>query len=323
MINFDFKRNYPLKNLATMKIGGPAKYFFIAQNEKNLIKVIKWAEQNKVRWYIVGEGSNLIPSDEGFNGLIIKNKIENFKKIGNKIYVGAGNNLLEFILKVNKFGLAGIGKMAGIPGTIGGAIYGCAGAYGQEIKDCLVKIKIYDGKAVKWISKNQCRFNYRESIFKIKKNWIILGAELKFSTSGGSVADGKNGNSKNLINKSKEIIKLREKKYWPGLLCPGSFFKNIIVKNIKPLALRKKLLKKVSKNKIMFGKIPAGYILEAVGAKGMRYGGIRVAKHHGNLIYNSGEGKSSEILKLAKILKTKAKRKFGLDLEEEVQFVKF
>ena len=296
-----------------MKIGGPAKYFFIAQNEKNLIKVIKWAEQNKVRWYIVGEGSNLIPSDEGFNGLIIKNKIENFKKIGNKIYVGAGNNLLEFILKVNKFGLAGIGKMAGIPGTIGGAIYGCAGAYGQEIKDCLVGVRIYDGKATKRISKNQCRFNYRESIFKTKKNHIILGAEFRF----------KNGDSKKLMNESKKIIKLREKKYWPCLLCPGSFFKNIIIKNIKPAALRKKLLKKIGKDKIMFGKIPAGYILEAVGAKGMKCGGIKVAKHHGNLIYNSGKGKSSEILKLAKILKNKIKRKFGLDLEEEVQFVKF
>ena len=313
MINFDFKRHYPLKNLATIKIGGPAKYFFIAQNEKNLIKAIKWAKQNKVSWYIIGEGSNLIPNDKGFNGLIIKNKIENFKKIGNKIHVGTGNNLLEFILKINRLGLAGMERMAGIPGTVGGAIYGCAGAYGQEIKDYLVGVRIYDGKVVKWISKNQCLFNYRESIFKTKKNWIILGTELKF----------KSGNSEKLMNESKKIIKLREKKYWPGLLCPGSFFKNIIIKNIKPAALRKKLLKKIGKDKIMFGKIPAGYILEAVGAKGMKCGGIKVAKHHGNLIYNSGKGKSSEILKLAKILKNKIKRKFGLDLEEEVQFVKF
>src|SRR3989344_5056934 len=313
MVNFYFKRNYPLKDLTTVKVGGPAKYFFIAQNEKNLIKAIKWAKQNKIRWHVVGEGSNLIPNDKGFNGLIIKNKIENFKKIGNKIHVGAGNNLLEFILKINRLGLAGIEKMAGIPGTVGGAIYGCAGAYGQEIKDCLVGVRIYDGKTVKWISKNQCLFNYRESIFKTKKNWIILGTELKF----------KSGNSEKLMNESKKIIKLREKKYWPGLLCPGSFFKNIIIKNIKPAALRKKLLKKIGKDKIMFGKIPAGYILEVVGAKGKKCGGNKRAKHHGNLIYNSGKGKSSEILKLTKMLKTKVKRRFGLDLEEEVQFVKF
>ena len=311
MVGFHFTLNYPLKNLTTMKVGGPAKYFLIAKNEKNLIKAIKWAGKNKVKWYVVGEGSNLIPNDKGFNGLIIKNQIENFKKTGNKIYVGAGSNLLKFIFRINKLGLAGIEKMAGIPGTVGGAIYGCAGAYGQEIKDCLVGARIYDGKAIKWISKNQCRFNYRESIFKIKKNWIIIEAEFKFES----------GNSKNLINKAKEIIKLREKKYWPDLLCTGSFFKNIIVKNIKPTALRKKLLKKINKDKIMFGKIPTGYILEVVGAKGMKCGGIMVAKHHGNLIYNSGLGKTSEILKLSKMLKIKVKIRFGLNLEEEIQDV--
>lgn len=311
MVNFDFKRNYLLKNLTTMKVGGPAKYFFIARNEKNLTKSIKWAKQNKIRWYVVGAGSNLIPSDKGFNGLVIKNQIDGFKKTGNKIYVGAGSNLLEFILKVNELGLAGIEKMAGIPGTVGGAIYGCAGAYGQEIKDCLTGVRIFDGKAIKWISKNQCRFNYRESIFKTKKNWIILGAEFKF----------KIGNYKNLINKSKKIIKIREIKYRPGLLCPGSFLKNIFVKNIKPLALRKKIIKKIGKDKIMFSKIPAGYILDVAGAKGMKYGGIAVAKHHGNLIYNSGKGKTSEILELSKMLKSKVKKKFGLKLEEEIQYL--
>ncbi|MDO8575070.1 MAG: UDP-N-acetylmuramate dehydrogenase, partial [bacterium] len=249
--------------------------------------------------------------DKGFNGLIVKNQIENFQKTGNKIRVGAGNNLLKIINRLNKLGLAGMEKMAGIPGTVGGALYGCAGASGQEIKDCLVGVRIYDGKTTRWLSKNQCRFNYRESIFKINKNRIILGAEFKFNI----------GNSKNLINKSKEIIKIREKKYWPGLLCPGSFFKNIIIKNIKPLALRKKLLEKIGKDKIMFGKIPAGYILEAVGAKGMKRGGIKVANHHGNLIYNSGKGKASEILKIAKILKSKVKKKFGLKLEEEIQYL--
>lgn len=131
----------------------------------------------------------------------------------------------------------------------------------------------------------------------------------------------KKKNSKKLINKSREIIKLRKEKYPLGLLCPGSFFKNIIIKDIKPAALRKKLLKKVGKDKIMFGKIPAGYILEIVGAKGMKYGGIKVAEHHGNLIYNFGKGRASEIKKLAKILKVKVKRRFGLELEEEIQYL--
>lgn len=309
--SLNFKLNYPLKNLTAMRVGGPAKFFFMARNEENLIRAIKWAEKNKASWQVVGEGSNLIPSDQGFNGLIIKNQIENFKKTGNKIYVGAGNGLLKFIRKINKLGLAGMEKMAGIPGTVGGAIYGCVGAYGQEIKNCLVRVRIYNGKITKWVPKNQSRFSYRESIFKIEKNWVILGAEFKL----------KEGNSAELINKSKEIIKLREEKYRPGLWCPGSFFKNIVVKDIKPAALRKTFLAKFAEDKIRYGKVTAGYILELIGAKGMEYGGIKVAKHHGNLIYNSGKGKAAEVKKLAKILKIKVKRKFGLELEEEVQYL--
>lgn len=311
MANLSFKLNYPLKNLTTMRIGGPAKYFFMARNEENLIKAIQWAKKNKVSWRVVGEGSNLIPSDKGFNGLIIKNQIENFKKTENKIYAGAGNNLLKFIRSVNEFGLVGMEKMAGIPGTVGGAIYGCAGAYGQEIKNCLIRVRVYDEKTTKWISKSQSRFHYRESIFKTKKSWVILGAEFKF----------KEGNSAELINKSKEIIKLREEKYWPGLRCPGSFFKNIVVKDIRPAALRKKFLAKFAEDNVRYGKVSAGYILELVGAKGMEYGGIKVAKHHGNLIYNSGKGKSAEVKKLAKVLKTKVRRKFDLELEEEIQYL--
>lgn len=314
--------NYPLKKLTTMKIGGPAKYFFIAKKENDLISAINWAKDSKIKWYIIGDGSNLVPSDSGFNGLVIKNEIKNFEKNGNRFFVGAGNNLLTFIYKLNQFGWAGMEKMAGIPGTIGGAIYGSAGAYSQEIKDCLTKVKIYNGKETQWLSKKQCRFGYRESIFKNpegkppasygagKKDWIILGAEFKF----------KKGDPKELQKTSKEIIKMREKKYWPGLLCPGSFFKNIVINNVRP-ALRQKFLSKIDKSKVNHGKVPTGYLLEEVGAKGMKVGRIKVAKHHGNLIFNPGKGKSSEIIKLAKILKQKVKNKFGINLDEEIQYI--
>lgn len=294
-----------------MKIGGRAEYFFVAKNENDLIAKINWAKKNKIKWYVIGDGSNLIPSDKGFNGLIIKNRIENFKRNENKIYVGAGNNLLKFIEKINRHGLCGIEKMAGIPGSVGGAIYGCAGAYGQEIKDCLVKINIFDGKQVRYLSKNQVHFGYRQSIFKENKKWVILGAEFKF----------KKASSKKLTKISQEIIKLRQEKYWSDLLCPGSFFKNILIKNIKPEFLRKKFLSKIPKDKITHGKVSSGYLLESVEAKGIKFGNIRVADHHANLIYNHGGGKSSEVIKLSKVLKEKVKKKFGISLEEEVQFI--
>src|SRR3989344_8292062 len=165
------KKRYPLKRLTTIKIRGPAKYFFTAHKEGDIPQALAWAKQNKVKWFILGEGSNLVPSDLGFDGLVIKNEIRHFDvKDGNsiKVTVGAGENLLKFILKLNRLGLCGMEKMAGIPGTVGGAIYGCAGAYGQEIKDCLKKVKIFDGR-IRSLSNKQCKFTYRGSIFKKKK----------------------------------------------------------------------------------------------------------------------------------------------------------
>lgn len=305
------KYDYSLKKLTTIKVGGPAKYFVNVKNEKELIEALKWARKSKIKWYIIGDGSNLMSNDRGFAGLIIKNEIKNLEINGKKILVGAGNNLLETIHKLNDLGLAGMERMAGIPGTIGGAIYGSAGAYGHEIKDNLIRVKIFDGTKTKWLSKKQCYFKYRESIFKTKKGWIILGAEFKLEKR----------NPTELYKTSDKIIKLRERKYWPTLLCPGSFFKNIVVEEIKPIILKKKFLLKIPKEKINYGKVPSGYLLESVGAKGIRCGGIKVAEHHGNLIYNTGNGKSKDIIKLAKILKDRVRKKYGINLKEEVQYL--
>lgn len=320
-----FVHDHRLKDLTTMKIGGPARYFVRAETEDGLMQAVRLAQAKKLKWFVVGDGSNLVPSDEGFDGLIIKNEIGSFRASGQRVFVGAGNNLLAFIRRLNRLGLAGMEKMAGIPGTVGGAIYGCAGAYGQEIKDCLVRVKVFypstlrrgSGQvrlragAVRWLTKAQCRFSYRESVFKKQKHWVILGAEFHFQKEGLSL----------LVRTSRDIIKLREQKYWPGLLCPGSFFKNIVVNDIQPAALRKKFLSTIDPSKIMYGKVPTGYLLEVVGAKGMKRGGIRVAEHHANLIFNSGRGKTADIHALAQALKEKVKKRFGITLEEEVRYI--
>ncbi len=302
-----FEKGKFLKRLTTLGIGGKAADFIEVKNEMEMEKLFR---ENRKRWRVIGSGSNIVASDFGFHGLVIKIGIKAFGVRGKTVYAGAGSNLLDFIKKINKLGLCGMEKMAGIPGTVAGAIYGNAGAYGQEIKDSVSRIKIFDGKQFKWIKKGDCEFGYRTSVFKKKKDWIIVGVEFHLATRSPSV-----------LNKiSKDIIELREKKYKPGLLCPGSFFKNIIVKDLKPI-VREKLLSKIDNSKIMYGKVPAGYLLEEVGAKGMRSGGMRVAKHHGNLIYNAGGGKARDIIKLARILKDRVSKKFGVRLEEEVQYL--
>ena len=301
-----FEKEKSLKALTTLGIGGRASFFVEIKKEKDLKSIF----EETLEQYVIGSGSNIVASDDGFRGLIIKISVKNFKRTGSKVYVGAGNNLLDFIKKINRLGFRGTERMAGIPGTIAGAIYGNAGAYGQEVKDNLSKVRIYNGKELTWVNKAGCKLGYRTSIFKKNKNWIIVGAEFSF----------KKGNSKELSKISREIIEIRKKRYPPGMLCPGSFFKNIILKDLKP-ANRKKLLSKIDNSKIIYGKAPAGYLLEEVGAKGMSSGRIKIARHHGNLFYNAGGGKAQDIKKLAIILKDKVMKKFGVKLEEEVQYL--
>lgn len=296
-----FEKGKSLKNLTTLGIGGKAALFVEIRKEKEIKDIPKNSP-----WYVIGSGSNIIAPDKGFPGLVIKISIKDFKRDVNKIYVGAGDNLLNFIKKINSLGFSGMEKMAGIPGTIAGAVYGNAGAYGQEIKNNILMVKIFDGKKIRWISKAKCNFGYRTSVFKKNKDWIILGAEFLY----------KKDDPEKLAEISRDIIKLREKKYKPGLRCPGSFFKNVIFKNLPKLAREK-----IPADKVIYGKVPAGYLLENIGAKGITSGGIRVAKHHGNLFYNAGGGRAKDIKKLATLLKNKVFKKFGVKLEEEVQYL--
>lgn len=300
------KQNFKLSKFTTMTMGGAARFFMLAASEKDLTSAVEFAKNRKLPWYVVGEGSNLIVSDKAYKGVIIRNKIEKFERKGRQVRVGAGNNLLKLIFKLDRLDLMGLEKMAGIPGTVGGAIYGSAGAYGQEIKGRLISVRIWDGKKFRNLSKKQCKFGYRESIFKKNKNWVITEAVLQLEK----------GRARDLLKQSRKIIKLREKKYIPGLKCPGSFFKNLIFSEIKPKIA-------IPVEKILYGKVPAGYLLEEVGARGMREGSILVANHHGNLIYNPNGGRASDVIKLAGRLKNLVKRKFGIRIEEEVQYLGF
>ena len=274
-----------LKHLTRFGFGGEAKKLVAARDEKSIIDALLKP------YYILGEGTNVIANDKGFKGTVIKIATSGLEVKKNKILCEAGVKLQELVDSANKNGFQGLETLAGIPGTVGGAIFGNAGAYGREISGNLKRIKIFDGSRTRWIPKKDCAFSYRESVFK-KKPWIILAAEFNLPK----------GNAEKLAKKSKEIIKIREKKYKPSLRCAGSIFKNIVVEG---------------------GKIPAGSLLESVGAKGMKAGGVYVANYHANLLINNGRGKASDAKKLINILKNKVYKKYGIRLEEEVRYLGF
>jgi len=175
------QKNVLLKNHTTFKIGGPAKYFFIAKNKDSLIEVVKYSQKNKLPFFILGGGSNLLVSDKGFNGLVIKMKNEECKAKNESakfkiIYVGAGVKLSTLVdLSINE-GLSGLEWAAGIPqATVGGAIYGNAGAFDNFMENITETVQALEVKGsynlkFKDFSKEECQFKNRETIFKKQKN---------------------------------------------------------------------------------------------------------------------------------------------------------
>lgn len=296
-----FEDNYPLSKLTTLQIGGPAKKFVSVSSEKELIETLKFAKKQNMAYLVIGSGGNLLVSDEGFDGLIIKNQISVIDGDGSSIRVKSGTllkNLVEYSIQK---GLAGLQNLSGIPGTVGGAIYGNAGAYGQSISDHIVNVVLINSS----VTKEACHFNYRDSIFK-KTHEIILEVTFQLEP----------GDPETLKKEAEEVLSKRQVKYPPGIKCPGSFFKNLIVSELPP-----DVLKNIAPEKIVFGKIPAGALLEEVGAKGQSVNGIEISPNHANLFINKDGGTAKAFYTLAKTYALKVKEKFGIRLEPEVQLI--
>jgi UDP-N-acetylmuramate dehydrogenase len=301
------KKNVSLAPLTTIGLGGPAKYFYAAKTAEKLTEATTWAIQKKMPYLVIGSGSNLLFPDGGFSGLVIKNEIKGITGYKGLLKADSGTLLFNLVSTSVNQGLSGLQKLAGIPGTVGGAVFGNAGAYGVSIGDCITKVSVLDSEKNRLISltKAQCSFSYRSSAFK-KHPYIILEVHFKLPK----------GNKKLLQSQLSEILKDRGgKKYWEGKSA-GSFFKNVLVSEVS-----KEALTKIPKEKIIQGKIPAGFLLENVDAKGMKVGKIKVSDNHANLLINTGDGKTDDVIKLAKILQQKVKTKFDITLEPEVQLI--
>jgi len=306
----EVQKNILLKKCTTFKIGGPAKYFFTAKTKKDLVKAIKAAKRFKLPFFVLGKGSNVLFSDKGYSGLVVK--IENCKlKIENcKLYTEAGAELEDLVNYSARASLAGLEWAAGVPGTIGGAVYGNTQAFGMKIADIVKSIEVFDVKSlkIKNLSKKQCRFFTKNSIFKKDKNLIILSAILKL---------GK-GNKKEIQKKVKEHLNYRKKNHPLSFPSAGSVFlnKEIRVKN-------KKLLKEFPELKEFdkWGTIPSAYLIEKCGLKGKKIGAAKISEKQANFIVNLGKAKAEDVKALIKLAKQKVKKKFGVSLEEEIQLI--
>lgn len=304
------QNNISLNKHTTFKIGGPAKYFCSAKRKEDLIEAIKMAKQKNLPFFILGNGSNVLALDKGFGGLVIK--IENCKlKIENcNIYTEAGVKLKDLVKLSAREGLTGLEWAAGIPGTVGGAVYGNAGAFGFTTAGTIEKIEAVDLKnfRIKNFSLGKCKFSNKDTLFKHNKNLIILSAVFRL----------KKGDKRDIQKKIKEYLKYRRKNHPLNFPSAGCSFKNYQgeIKNQKLLEDFPEL-KKFNK----LGIIPSAYLIEKCGLKGRQIGGAQISEKHANFIINLGNAKSKDVLALIKLIKQKVKNKFGIVLKEEIEIV--
>ena len=280
----------PMKNYTSFKIGGKAEKFLKIKNEEALKNAIKYARENNLKITIIGNGSNLLVLDSGIKGLVLKIEIDDLKIEKKENYVevtvGSGYKTMALGAKLMNEGITGFEELSGIPGTIGGAIFMNAGAYGKEIKDINISTKCmdYDGNTFILQNKEQ-EFEYRSSIFKNGK-YIILETKLKLE-------DGKKEEIKNKIN---EFLSSRKEKQPLEYPSAGSTFKR------------------------QEGVITAKLIDEC-GLKGVKIGGAMVSAKHAGFIVNYSNATAKDVLNLIKYVKEKIYEKYGIKIEEEIRIV--
>ena len=290
------------KDLTTFKIGGPIKHFFEVESDEEIIKAGKFAKENNLKIFILGGGSDILVSDKGFDGVVIRYTGDVVQVTGDRVTAEGGmkwDDLVKFTIEHN---LQGLECMSGIPGTAGASPIQNIGAYGQEVKDTLLSLKAYEFETGKFVtfSNKDCQFAYRESFFKKSENWQkYLITSVTFRLTEYKDTD------LSLQNIREEILRVRgekledPKEYGNA----GSFFKNPIVEG---------------------NKIPAGELIDKAGWKGKSYQGAAVSSKNALMLINkSGKASSSDVSELSKLIIKDVKEKFGVTLETEVQFIGF
>ena len=291
--------NEPMNKHSSFKVGGPARYFVKAESLDDLKKALDLAREKGIPFFILGNGTNLLVSDKGFDGVIITlaGDFSSIEDLGNGAFkVGAAIPLGRFARTAMKLGFAGIHKLAGIPGTLGGAIYMNAGAYGQEIGTSCTQVTVLDSDGnIREFPASECGFGYRQSIFQ-KNNAIILSATFLLPTAaslGKTTAD--------LEAELAECMAKRKASQPLNMPNAGSTFKRLSVGAADTPA-----------------QIAPGYYIEQAGLKGYRIGDAEVSTVHANFIVNAGGATASDIKQLSEFIQQKVTEKFGIKLHREI-----
>lgn len=302
------EKNVSLKTYSTFNIGGRSKFFITISNREELIEALRWLHERNIPCYILGGGSNVLISDRGFSGATLKLASDDLKIDGELIYVGAGFLLGKLVNVASKHGLSGIENLAGIPGTVGGAVRGNAGAFGVEIQDTLVSISALHKEELseRQFNKAQCDFKYRNSYFKSHPEWIITQVTFKLTR----------GDRDSIERRVHDIIEQREHKHIQNIKSAGSCF-------INPTA--------DSETRAQFehetgaqshdGRVPAGWLISKAGLRGKIIGDAEASSMHPNYIINRGNASFSDVTALISLIQKRVYARFKIKLQTEVHII--
>jgi UDP-N-acetylmuramate dehydrogenase len=283
------KEQEPLANHTTMKIGGPADLFVEPSSIDNFIKTMELIREHGIKWRVIGRGSNLLVSDKGIEGAVIKlgPGLDKLEVDGSEVTAGGGFSIVSLSVQISRKGLSGLEFASGIPGSVGGAVYMNAGAHGSDISKILKKafVLFEDGK-MEWLTNEQMNFSYRTSVLQKERPGIVLEAVF-------SLQEGEKESIVAEMQKNKDYRKETQPYNYP---CAGSIFRN-------PLPHY------------------AGQLIEAAGLKGHSIGGAKISELHGNFIVNAGSASAEDVLGLIQHVKDTIYSQFNVKIETEVEII--
>jgi len=309
----NFQENVFLKNYSNYKIGGPAKFFVEISSVEELKKALELAKSNALdRIAILGGGTNVLINDEGFNGLVIYNKIGGIKRQGSNLKVGSGvliKDLLDYCIENS---LAGLEWAGGLPGTIGGAVRGNAGSFGGETKNNVIEVRSLNLRTLSGKIRNnlQCQFAYRDSIFKsgVADAEFITSVTLKLTL-------GDKEEIKKRIAQKIDYRGSHQPLNYPSI---GSTFKNVPLDSL-PKNLQKKFSSVVKNDPFLV--VPVTKLLAWCGLKGKRAGGAMISEKHPNFIVNVNNATAKDVKALIEIAKEAVRKRYNLILQEEIIYL--
>ncbi|RFU68769.1 UDP-N-acetylmuramate dehydrogenase [Bacillus sp. V59.32b] len=278
-----------LANHTTMKIGGPADLFIEPSSIENLEKTMDILKEFELKWTVIGRGSNLLVSDMGIEGAVIKlgKGLDDLEINDTEITVGAGFSLVSLSVQISKKGLAGLEFASGIPGSVGGAVYMNAGAHGSDISNILKKAYVlFEDGSLEWLTKEEMEFSYRTSVLQKKRPGIVVVAVFGLHS----------GNREEIVERMQNNKNYRKETQPYNLPCAGSIFRNPLPNH-------------------------AGKLVQEAGLRGHSIGGAKISEMHGNFIVNAGNGRAEDVLALIQHVKDTVYDKYGVEMETEVEII--